>query len=158
MKSREVQDYHVFAAGHVWQVPSATLSVLPDGTEAISADELGRIHKAVANAICGQRNRLSFEELEFLCDITSSTFADAASFLGFNKSTISTWRRRGAVPSMLVGNALKRWFWFKLFGEALGTQTLPIHVLASDVSFLEAASQAALVARLSDEVELEEAS
>lgn len=158
MKNRKTRNYQIFAAGHLWQVASATLSIMPDGSEAISAHELDRIHKAIANAICGNQGHLSFEELEFLCDITETTFADAAVFLGINKSTVSTWRRRRLVPSKLVGNSLKRWFWFKLFGDVLGMQTLPIHTFASDLAFLETASQTAIKAKLSDKAVLKQAS
>ena len=158
MKNRKIRNYQVFAAGHLWQVASAAITTMPDGSEAISAHELERVHKAVANAICGNHGHLSFEELEFLCDITETTFADAAVFLGINKSTISTWRRRGLVPSKLVGNALKRWFWFKLFGDRLGMQTLPIHTFASDLAFLETASQTAIKTNASDKAVLKQAS
>jgi len=158
MKNRNVRTHQVFAAGQLWLLESATLTVLPDGSEAISATELNRIHKAIANAICGTADHLSFEEFEFLCDITESTFSNAAVYLGLNKSTVSTWRRRGLVPSKLVGNALKRWFWFKLFGDSLGKQSLPISAFASDLAFLETASQAAIRANLSDKAVLKQAS
>lgn len=158
MKNRTVRKHQVFAAGQLWLLDSAVLSILPDGSEAISGAELNRIHKAIANAICGTAARLSFEEFEFLCDITGATFSDAATYIGLNKSTVSTWRRRGLVPSTLVGNALKRWFWFKLFGDSLGKQSLPISTFASDIAFLETASQAAIRANLSDKAVLKQAS
>ncbi len=154
MKSRKIRNYQVFAAGHLWQVASATLTTLPDGNEGLSVEEVSRIHRAVANALCGSDDDLSFEAFEFLCDITGSTFSEAASHLGMNKSTVSTWRRRGVVPSKLVGHALKRWFWFKLFGEGLGDARLPIQSFMSDMSFLETASRAAITAHLTDEVVL----
>lgn len=158
MKSRKVRNHRLFAAGQLWEVGSAVVSVLPDGTEAISADEIERMHRAVANAICGSDERLSFEEFEFLCDVTESSFAEAAQHLGLNKSTVSTWRRRGLVPSKLVGNALKRWFWFKLFGERLAGERLPLHSFSSDLAFLSTASRAAIEAHVSDRASIKQAS
>jgi|GEM_PF-5673316 hypothetical protein len=58
MRSRKVRNYQLFAGGHLWQVASATVTSLPDGTEAIASDELERIHKAVANAVRGPRWRV----------------------------------------------------------------------------------------------------
>lgn len=157
MKTRKVRNYKVFAAGQIWRLDAATLTVLPDGTTALSAAELDRLHRAIANAICGTDAHLSFEALTFLCDITRTTFSQAALFLGVDKSTVSTWRRRGLVPSKLVGNALKRWFWFKLFGESLGDRSLPIGDFVSDVAFLESASRAAVQTQLSDRAVLDHA-
>ena len=156
--ARHHSNYQVFAAGRLWMLDSATLTTLPDGSEAISPTELSRIHKAIANAICGTAGHLSFAAFEFLCDITGATFSGAAIYLGIDKSTVSTWRRRGLVPSKLVGNALKRWFWFKLFGDSLGKTSLPISTFASDLAFLETASKAAISANLSDKAVLKRAS
>lgn len=121
-------------------------------------DELARLHRAIASAICESDEWLSFEEFEFLCDVTETTFTSAAEHLGQNKSTVSTWRRRGLVPSKLVGNALKRWFWFKLFGERLAGEQMPLLRFASDLSFLETASRAAIEAHVSDRASIKQAS
>lgn len=158
MKTRKVRNHRVFAAGQLWEVGSAVVSHLPDGTEAVSMDELERLHRAIANAICGSDEWLSFEEFEFLCDVTETTFTSAAEHLGLNKSTVSTWRRRGLVPSRLVGNALKRWFWFKLFGDRLAGEQLPLHSFASDLAFLETASRVAIEAHVSDRASIKQAS
>ncbi len=69
------QPFH--AAGRLWTVPRMTLSVLPDGTLALSQAEIDRIHRAVANAVCGNARSLSTAELEFLCDVTGTCLAPA---------------------------------------------------------------------------------
>ncbi len=158
MKHRNIRPYRLHAAGHLWELAAARLSTLPDGTEAISAEETERVHRAVANAICGRGAPLAFSEFAFLCDVTGTTWSEAAAHLGLHKSTVSTWRRRGEVPSRVIGDALKRFFWFKLFGKHLGQQTVPLASFASDPTFLEVAAQAAVAARLSEQATLQEAS
>jgi hypothetical protein len=157
MKKRTAKNYLMHAAGHVWSVDAVTLTQLPDGTLALSQAELGRLHRAVANAICGGIGALSFDELEFLCDVTATTFTEVAEHLELNKSTITTWRRKGAVPSRIASNALKRWFWFRLFGAELAGDRLPLSRFRDDEAFLESATQRAIRNHATVHVELSRA-
>ena len=70
MKTKIKKNYPYYAAGRTWPVPELRLVSLPDGTSAISEEEIYRIHRAIANEICGNNASLSMEELEFLCDVT----------------------------------------------------------------------------------------
>lgn len=158
MKSRVVRDYPIPAGGHLWTVDAVAVSELPDGTQAVSQAELQRIHRAVANAICGARGVLSFEELDFLCDVTATTYSQVADHLDLNKSTVTTWRRRGSVPSRVTSNALKRWFWFRLFGEDLAAERVPLSRFQNDEAFLEVAAQRAIRSKVTIPVELRPAS
>jgi len=109
--------------------------------------ELTRVHRAIANALCGTPETLTIDELEFLCDVTSTTFTQVAAFLAINNSTITTWRRKGAVPSLLTSGALKRWFWFRMFGAERATEHLPISRFQDDEAFLESAAERAVRSR-----------
>lgn len=158
MKTKLLRHYPLHAAGHLWSVKAVKLTDLPDGTQAISQEELTRVHRAVANAICGSGEVLSFEELEFLCDVTATTFTEVAAYLDLNKSTITTWRRKGVVPTRVASNTLKRWFWFRLFGEQLASETLPISRFQDDRGFLEVASERAIRMKATESIELKRAS
>lgn len=158
MKRRSTRNYPIHAAGHLWSVDSVAWTELPDGTQALSATELGRIHRAIANAICGGPDIMSFDELEFLCDVTSTNYTQVAEFLDLNKSTITTWRRKGTVPSRITSNALKRWFWFRLFGAELAAESLPLSRFQDDEAFLESAAQRAIRTKATIAVELKRAS
>jgi len=158
MKKRIARQYPIHAGGHVWNVGAVSLVELPDGTEAISQVELARVHRAIANAICGTAEVLTMDELEFLCDVTSTTFTQVAGYLDLNKSTITTWRRKGVVPSRLTSNALKRWFWFRMFGAELATEHLPISRFQDDEAFLESASERAVPSKVTVHAALRRAS
>jgi len=101
---------------------------------------------------------MSFDELEFLCDVTSTNYTQVAEFLDLNKSTITTWRRKGTVPSRITSNALKRWFWFRLFGAELAAESLPLSRFQDDEAFLESAAQRAIRTKATIAVELKRAS
>jgi len=158
MKRQTVRKYQLHAGGRVWEVNGVTLTVLPDDSLGVSQAELSKIHRGVANAICAGHEVLTIDELDFLCDLTSTTYTEVAAFLDLNKSTITTWRRRGAVPTRLTSNALKKWFWFRLFGELMREERLPLSTFQDDEAFLESATRRAVKARATVGVELRKAS
>lgn len=158
MKKKLERNYLVHAGGRLWTVDGVSLTLLPDDTLGVSQAELEKVHRGVANAICAGHEVLSIEELDFLCDVTTTTYAEVAAFLDLNKSTISTWRRKGAVPTRLTSNALKKWFWFRLFGDALSDERLPLSNFQDDAAFLETATQRAIKAKATLGVELGKAS
>ena len=57
--------------------------------------EIQRIHRAIANEICGHEATLTMDELEFLCDLTATSLSDVASALKVHRSAVSAtpeWR------------------------------------------------------------------
>lgn len=158
MKVTHKDRYQVHAAGHLWTVASVSLTELPDGTVAIDQDALAGIHRAIANALCGGDAKLTSDELEFLCDITEARFVDVARYLDMDKSTVTTWRRKGGVPSRVVSMALKKWFWFRLFGESMGDVRLSLSDVRDDAMFLRDASRRAVRSQVTFDVELKQAS
>ena len=144
MRTMVEKDYRVHAAGREWVLPAVTLTELPDGSVGVSAQELGRAHRAIANAICGNSDRLSVDELEFLCDVAEVTFTELADYLDVDKSTVTQWRRRGAIPRRPLGLLAKKWFWFKLFGEDARSWRLALSVASNEERFLEHASRRAI--------------
>ena len=78
MKTILKRNYPYQAAGRTWAVPELHLALMPDGTAAILEEEIDRIHRAIANEICGSPENLTMDELEFLCDITLTSFFGAA--------------------------------------------------------------------------------
>ncbi len=137
MKTIDHADYPIHAAGRIWSVDTARLTQLHDGTLGISYAELKRIHRAIANSVCGTGGVLTTDELEFLCDITDTRYADVARAVDVDKSTVTLWRKKGGVSKLPFSLLLKRWFWFKLFGEQLGETSLPLSSVASDELLLE---------------------
>lgn len=154
MKYVELSDYEFHAAGRVWRVPSLKLTVMPDGTRGISQVEIDRVHTAIANEICGASGPMTFDELEFLCEVTSSPFTEVADLLGLHKSTLSRWRQTGSVPKRVYGYFLRKHFWFRLFGEQLGTRRIDLGTVANEEEFLRFAHDEAIRKHLADPVAL----
>lgn len=125
-----------------------TLAVMPDGTVALSQQEIDRIHRAIANAICGDARPLSAAELEFLCDVTDTRFADVARHLDLDRSAVSRWKSRSRTVPKLHSLRLKKWFWFQLFGAELGNEDVPLYLAADEASLLEHAMQEAIAKKL----------
>ena len=144
------QPFH--AAGRLWTIPRMTLSVLPDGTLALSQAAIDRIHRAIANAVCGNARPLSAAELELLCDVTEATFSDVANHLELAKSAVSRWRSRGRRVPRAHSLLLKKWFWFKLFGTQLGDEDVPLRLAADEASLLDHAMHEAIDKKLTDRV------
>ncbi len=136
-------NYSFFSAGRFWCVEELTLTVLPDGTTGISQAESSRIHRAIANQVCGAPADLSWHEFEFLCELNGTLYSEVAEQLSLHKSTVSRWRQAGAVPH-LASLALKRWFWVKLFGEQLKGWRVPVAHLGDEAGFLARARQQAI--------------
>jgi len=151
METKTELNYPFQAAGRVWQVPELALTRLPDGTLAISQEEILRVHRAIANELCGGSRDLTGVELEFFCDVTDHLFAEVASYLGVHKSTVTKWRRGGRLPH-LASLALKKWFWFGLFGDALHEWNVPLGRLEDDAEFLALARAQAIARELVEPV------
>ncbi len=62
-------DYSFHAAGSIWVVPSIRLACLPNGNLGYQKSEIDRVHRAIANQICGRAARLVGRELQFLSSI-----------------------------------------------------------------------------------------
>lgn len=154
MKTISVTDYRYQAAGRVWNVPSVRFIVLPDGSRAISEAEIQRIQTAIANEICGSDTPLTIDELEFLCDATDTSLVEVARLLDLHKSTLSKWRASGQIPKAIYSIHLKKLFWFKLFGEHLGADPVPVRHVADEQEFLRYAHERAIHEKLADSVEL----
>lgn len=144
MKTKIERNYPYSVAGRVWIIPGYTLTVLRDGTLVVSKTELDRVHRAIGNEICGSPENLTVEELDFLCDVTATTYAELAATLDMNRSSLSRWKKPGLVPSKATSNLLKRWFWMKLFGADLGEAEVPLALLDRDTLLLEYLHQRAL--------------
>ena len=157
MKTLIKRKYPYQAAGRTWVIPKFHLSELPDGTIAILESEINRIHYAIANEICGNKEGLTKEELEFLCDITQTSFSEIADYLGIHRSTLTKWRTTGQIPKNVMGLVLKKWFWFKLFGQKLGQRKIPIAQLRDEVRFLSFAKAEAIEKNLAEHVEIMQA-
>ena len=148
------REYPYQAAGRTWVVPELHLNTLPDGTVVILEEETKRIHRAIANEICGSPESLSVDELDFLCDITGTPYSGIADYLGLHRSTLTKWRTAGRVPRQITGLMLKKWFWFKLFGDQLGKGTLQIEDMQDETSLLSAVRSRAIESDLAEPMEL----
>ena len=147
------KNYKYRAAGQTWLIPRLYLEEMPDGTLAISQEEIDRIHRAIANEICGSTSGLSFNQLEFLCDVTETPFYAVAEHIGVHKSTLPKWRRAGVVSNSPTSVFLKKWFWFRLFEEELGNKTVKWKDLGDEWRFLTLAKSHAIGEKLTEPVE-----
>jgi predicted DNA-binding protein (UPF0251 family) len=146
------RNYPYQAAGRTWTVPELRLSSLPDGSAAISEDEIQRIHRAIANEICGGKASLTMNELEFLCDVTETTFSDVADALQIHRSTVTRWRKAGQVPKSVMSLVLKKWFWNRLFGKSLKNEAVPLDCAVDESRFLSFLKQETIDKHLADPV------
>ena len=153
MKTLTKKNYPYQAAGRTWAVRELRLVTMPDKTVAILEDEIDRIHRAIANEICGSPDPLSMDELEFLCDITATSFAEVANYLGIHRSTVTRWRKAGEVPKSVMSVVLKKWFWFKLFGQEVGDRSVPLGHIVDEGAFLSFARQEAIDKHLAEQIE-----
>ena len=137
------KDFLYSAAGRVWVLPELHLDTMPDGTLAINQVESDEIHRSIANEICSTGDALTFDEFEFLCDITVRSFSEVAEYLQIHKTTISKWRNQGAVSKAHYSAILKKWFWFEIFGDRIQTSLVPLSCLRSDDDILGLVTTAA---------------
>ena len=152
LKTKVKKNYPYQAAGRTWTVPELRLSSLPDGSAAISEEEIQRIHRAIANEICGGDASLTMAELEFLCDVTETTFADVAKVLKIHRSTVTRWRKTGEVPKTVMSLVLKKRFWSLLFGQSLKSEAVPLECAVDETKFLSFLRQETIDKQLADPV------
>ncbi len=152
MRTLNKRNYPYQAAGRTWRVPELNLERMPDGAVVILEGEIHRIHRAIANEICGTPDSLSWDELEFLCDIAGTSFSEIADYLNVHRSTLTKWRKTGEIPKNLMSLVLKKWFWFKLFGQELGNRTVRIRHLQDEESFLSFAKLHAIEENLAEPI------
>lgn len=143
MKTTTERDYLFQAAGRFWVIPELTLTELPDGSLGLAQQEADRVHRAIANEVCGKPVDLNALELEFLCDVTGVLYTEVADLLAVHKSTVTKWRQAGAVPH-LASLALKKTFWFRLFGAQLEAWQVPVGRLEDEEAFLALARREAI--------------
>ena len=153
MTSLTKKNYPYQAAGRTWAVRELHLVTMPDKTVVILEEELDRIHRAIANEICGSPETLSMAELEFLCDIADTSLTEVAEYLGIHRSTVTRWRKAGEAPKSVMSVALKKWFWFKLFGQEVGDRSVPLEHVVDEGAFLSFARQEAIDKHLAEQIE-----
>ncbi|MCA2960174.1 MAG: hypothetical protein IOD12_07970 [Silvanigrellales bacterium] len=152
------ENYPYRAAGRIWNIPQIHFVTGPDGTLGISGLELERVHKAIANEICGNGEPLTGEEIEFLCGISGLSFSEVASQCGFNRANITYWRKKGAVNDR-DSALLKRFFWVQLFSNQISTiHSVNVRMLLSEKEMLSALRDEAIREDVTFEVKLARAS
>lgn len=152
------RNYTFLAAGRAWVVPALRLRRLPDGTVVLPQEEGDRIHRAIANEICGSPEPLTADELEFLCDVAARNYAQVATAVGVHRSALTRWRTSSSPVRQLTSLALKKWFWFQLFGEALATEVVPLASVADDAKLLRTVHDQAIATEAVSQVRVREAS
>ena len=151
-RTKVTRNYPYQAAGRTWTIPELRLTCLPDGSAAISEAEIQRIHRAIANEICGHETTLTMDELEFLCDLTEKSLSDVASALKIHRSTVTRWKKSGEVPGSVMSLVLKKWFWYLLFGKSLENKVVPLDYAVDEAKFLPFLRQETIDERLADPV------
>lgn len=141
MKTTRVteRNYTYLAAGRAWLVPLLHLQRLPDGTVVLPQAEAARVHLAIANEVCGSAAPLTAEEIEFLCDVSGASYAEVAAAVGVHRSALTRWRASTSPVRQLASRAIKRWFWFRLFGQRLGPCSITLESARDDEALMRAA-------------------
>jgi len=143
MKRKDIVEilpsYPYQTAGRTWLMKDVALVRAIDGSVVLPGWEIERMHRIVANEICGAPSSLTASELEFLCDATATRFHEVADFLGFTKGSVTVWKRPGKVVPLGESLRLKRWFWYKMFAQDLvkEPQSVSLDVIADDARILE---------------------
>jgi len=146
------KNYRYHEAGRIWLVKALRFTKLPDGALGLSQAEINRVHRAIANEVCGDERSLTGEEFEFLCAVAAVTFTEVAGVVHIDRSTLTKWRDAGKPMPVLRSLFLKRWFWFKLFGEGVAEQSVPLRALQDDVEFLRIAHDTAIRENLTESI------
>lgn len=87
-------NYTMHVAGHDWEIDKVKFIKDFEGDYSLSKKELNNIHKSIAAHIISRDDSLTFEEFEFLCSISGSTFSECASLIKVNKSAVSQWKNK----------------------------------------------------------------
>ena len=122
MTEKLIKKNHILhMAGKVWVFDEVEFIRDIEGDLSITAKELLRLQRAVGNAVCGSSSFLTTDELDFLCEATSTTGKEISTVLFCDSSSVAKWRNQSKVP-MLESVILKEYFWVKIFGEGIVTQ------------------------------------
>lgn len=134
-----IASYPYMTAGRTWLIPNVTLKKVPGGAVVLPGSEIERMHRIIANEICGAPSPLLPDELEFLCDITLTRFNEVAEFLGVTKGSVTFWKRPGKHVPLAESLRLKRWFWYKIFSSDLESisRFVALNVIVDDLRILE---------------------
>jgi hypothetical protein len=114
-------DWH--AAGRIWTLDKVEFTRAPDGSVGLSFTEIDRMNKLITNEICKSLAALTASELEFFCDITSTTFATIAKILHISKAAVSQWAKKKNALPFAESVLLKEYFWTKVFSTELAAST-----------------------------------
>ena len=110
-----VENYPYVTAGRTWIIPKVVLKKDPAGMTVMPGVEIERMQRSVVNEICGEAAPLKPEELEFLCDVTCTSYVEVARFLDVSKGSVTFWKKPGKIVPLNESLRLKRWFWHKIF-------------------------------------------
>lgn len=115
--SKKIKNYLYQTAGSTWKIPDVQIEISEiSKQEIIPGREITRINKFVANEICCSYQELTGDELDFLCDLTTTKYTEAAAKVGLTKSVVSKWVAKGKEKIPLASSLiLKKWFWEKVF-------------------------------------------
>jgi hypothetical protein len=111
------KDYKIHAAGELWSIPEVSFVRNSTGELSMTKQEIDKINGAIANFICSQDKELTWEQFEFLCKITVTKYAQIASMLKIDKSTVSKWKN--SKLDYLASFVLKQYFWQSIFSRFL---------------------------------------
>lgn len=111
------RNYTINTAGKDWVVDKVKFIKDFEGDLSISRKEIRRIHEAIAIEIISHDDSLDYEEFEFLCSISDTSFAECADVIRVNKSSISQWKGKKSPIQYPTSVMLKDYFLSKIFPE-----------------------------------------
>ncbi len=111
-----LENYPYQIAGNTWVIPQVCIHKSHSGHVVFPGREVTRMNHFVAKEICGSHSPLKGQELDFLCDLTTTKYVEIAAKLGVAKGTVSKLISKDDHLSISQSVQLKKWFWAKIFG------------------------------------------
>ena len=116
--SRKIENYLYQAAGKTWNIPNVQIEINELGSEVIPGRETTRMTRFVAKEICSTYTEINGDELNFLCNITGTTYTEVASKIGVTKGIVSKWvAKKDSSISLANSILIKKYFFLKIFGN-----------------------------------------
>ena len=135
-KKQIIKNYPYQIAGKTWTIKKVTMQKSISGGLVFPGKEVTRMNHVVAKEICGGYSTLSGQELEFLCDLTTTKFVDVSIILGISKGTVSKLVSQNSHLAISQSIQLKKWFWAKIFRTSK-LNDIPAFLIFDEIKLLD---------------------
>ena len=135
-KKQIIKNYPYQIAGKTWNINKVIMQKGISGSLIFPRSEVSRMNFVVAKEICGSYSPLSGQELDFLCDLTTTKFVEISKIIGISKGTVSKLVSQNTSLAISQSIQLKKLFWARIFGT--GTlEKIPASLIFDEIKLLE---------------------